>query len=276
MTAGNASPLNDGASAVLIASRRGAAGRTRPARPDRRPRHVRRRPRHLRHRPGRGGQPGAQARRHHLGRRRRRRAQRGVRGAVARVRGRVAGLDPERVNANGGAIAHRPPARRVRRRASSARSPTTLKANGWQLRRRRDLHRRRPGPRGRAGDGVTTSETTRDEPSAARLPGLQVDRAAAPEAAADRAPAPADRAHRRRCSARTASASSTTTSRASTTASRWPADHRPRPRQGGRRAPGAGHAGRDLAGQRRRPLPPPRRQLAVADRPELHRRRAAA
>ena len=46
--------------------------------------------------------------------------------------------------------------------------------------------------------------------------------------------------------------------------------------QGGRRAAGAGHAGRDLAGQRRRPLPPPLGQLAVPDRPELQRRRAHA
>ena len=60
VTAGNASPLNDGASAVLIASE-AERGRPRAARADRRPRHVRRGPRHLRHRPGRGRQPGARS-----------------------------------------------------------------------------------------------------------------------------------------------------------------------------------------------------------------------
>ena len=39
---------------------------------------------------------------------------------------------------------------------------------------------------------------------------------------------------------------------------------------------GARHAGRDLAGQRRRPLPPRRRPAARAAGPELHRRRALA
>ena len=102
VTAGNASPLNDGAAAVLIGARE---RRPRAARADRRPRHVRRRPRHLRHRPGRGREPRAEARRDRLGRRRPGRAQRGVRRAVARLPGRVADLDPEKVNVDGGAIA---------------------------------------------------------------------------------------------------------------------------------------------------------------------------
>ena len=72
-------------------------------------------------------------------------------------------LDPERLNVNGGAIAHRPPARRQRRahpRHARARAAPARR----RLRRRLDLHRRRPGP-GRGAGGVM-------EPALSRL---QVD-----------------------------------------------------------------------------------------------------
>ena len=188
VTAGNASPLNDGAAALLIGER-GRAGGPRAARPDRRPRHLRRRPRRLRHRPGRGGQPGAQARR----------ASAGAtstsssstrRSPRSRSPAWPSGRSSTRrsVNADGGAIAHRPPARRVRRRASSATlahglqahaaaataSPRSASASarGWRW-----CWRRMTVPR------------RQRQPPAARLRRLQVDRAAPPEAAADRAPA---------------------------------------------------------------------------------------
>ena len=103
VTAGNASPLNDGAAAVLIG---GEDAGQRAAGPDRRPRHVRRRPRHLRDRAGRGRQPGA-------------RSGPGSAGATSTLvelneafaaqslacLGEWTELDPEKVNVNGGAIA---------------------------------------------------------------------------------------------------------------------------------------------------------------------------
>ena len=81
ITAGNASPLNDGAAVLLIAGE-SAASRDAPARPDRGP--WRRRPgaAAVRCRTRRGGRPGARRGRDRLGRRRRRGAQRGVRRAV--------------------------------------------------------------------------------------------------------------------------------------------------------------------------------------------------
>ena len=54
------------------------------------------------------------------------------------------------------------------------------------------------------------------------------------------------------------------------------ADHRHRPRPRRRRPAGAERAARDLAGQRRRPLPPRGRPASGAARPELHRRRPDA
>ena len=55
------------------------------------------------------------------------------------------GVDPEIVNTRGGAIAHRPPARRLRRPHPGHAGQGAPRARR-PLGRRRDLHRRRPGP----------------------------------------------------------------------------------------------------------------------------------
>ena len=69
VTAGNASPMNDGAAAVLLAGRAGRRGhRGRAAGPHRRPGRRRRRPAPVRRRPRGGGAGGAEAGRHRLGR----------------------------------------------------------------------------------------------------------------------------------------------------------------------------------------------------------------
>ena len=56
----------------------------------------------------------------------------------------------------------------------------------------------------------------------------------------------------------------------------WRTHHRARPRAGREWPAGAGHAGRDLAGQCRRPLPSPQRHLSRPDRSELRRLRPGA
>ena len=84
ITAGNASPLSDGASAVLLGSDAAAEDR-RPARPDRRPWRLRAGAADVRLCTCRRGGPRLGPRRNHLGRCRRRGAERGVRGPVARV-----------------------------------------------------------------------------------------------------------------------------------------------------------------------------------------------
>ena len=271
VTAGNASPLNDGASAVLVASEAGAKKAGRDAdRPDRRPRHVRRRPRHLRHRPGRGRQPGAQARRDRLGRGRRRRAQRGVRGAVAGLHRRVA---------------DRPRARERQRRRDRDRAPA--RRVGWahpgharlyvarerlEVRRRGDLHRRRSGTGGRSGGGVTFRDDTDSHPpldypgyksTALRHPKQplillpqRLTELTAPVLGEDRL-GELDHDLTRQHEGEPIG------QRIIVHGHVREEDGRPVPR----------HAGRGLAGQRRRPLPPPLGQLAVADRPQLHRRR---
>ena len=278
VTAGNASPLNDGAGARADRRRGGRAdGGPRAARPDRRPRRARRRPRHLRHRPGRGGQPGARARRHQLGRRRRsssstRRSPRSR--SPAWPSGRTS--TRRSVNANGGAIAIGHPLG-----ASGARILGTLahelQAPRRRLRRRRDLHRRRPGPRGGAGGGMTlprrhaTSIRRSTTPATSRraLRHPKQPLIALPHRLTE-ITAPVLRR-------RAASASSTTTSRASTTASRI-----------GQRIIVHGHVHEDDG----RPVPDTLveiwqanaggryrhrgDQLAVAARPELHRRRPLA
>ena len=182
-------------------------------------------------------------------------------------------LDPERVNVNGGAIAIGHPLgasggadpRHAGLRAQGATAGGTASPRSASASARGSRSCWRPCD--------TFRDDTR-EPSPARLPGLQVDAAAAPEAAADRAPAAAHRGHRagaRRGPARRARPRPHAPARGRAAG---PADHRPRPRQGGRRPRRCRHAGRDLAGQRRRPLPPPLGQLAEPDRPELQRRRA--
>ena len=64
------------------------------------------------------------------------------------------GLDPERVNSNGGAIAIGHPLGASGGRILGTLA-YTLQGQRLAVRRRGDLHRRRPGPGGRAGGGVT-------------------------------------------------------------------------------------------------------------------------
>ena len=79
VTAGNSSPLNDGAGAALVASEEGAKARRPGAdRPDRVARGGGGRSRRVRDRAGQGREHRARARGHHLGGRRRCRAERGV------------------------------------------------------------------------------------------------------------------------------------------------------------------------------------------------------
>ena len=160
VTAGNASPLNDGASAVLIASEAGAqkAGREPLARIA-----------------GRGtfavdpdifGIGPVEAANRAL-----KRAGIGwddvdaveLNEAFAAQSlaclGEWPDLDPERVNVNGGAIAIGHPLGASGGRILGTLA-YTLQGQRLEVRRRRDLHRRRPGPGDRPGGGVTTSETT--------------------------------------------------------------------------------------------------------------------
>ena len=106
ITAGNASPLNDGASAVLLGSEAAAATiGARPDRPDRRPRGVRAGAADVRLRAGRGRRPGAGPGRHHLGRRRARSSSTRPSRCSRSPASTPGGIDPEIVNAKGGAIA---------------------------------------------------------------------------------------------------------------------------------------------------------------------------
>ena len=277
MTAGNASPLNDGASAVLIGERGAAtAGREPIARIAGRGTFARR-PRHLRHRPRRGREQGARARRASPGATSTRSSST-RRSPRSRSRAWASGRSSTRRASTSTAARSRSATRSARPAgASSGTLAYTLKANG--------------GSYGVAaicigvGQGLAVvleaCDGFRDDSRRAirrsTTRATSRPRLRHPKQPLIAAPAAADRDHRRRCSA---------TSRARRARPRphapargradRPADHRPRPRQGGRRPAGAGHAGRDLAGQRRRPLPPPLGQLAVPDRPELHRRRAAA
>ena len=84
----------------------------------------------LRHRPGRGRQPGAATGRDRLGRRGGGRAQRGVRGAVPRLSGRMEGARPGARQRPRRRDRHRPPARRLGRPHPRRRSPTSCGARG--------------------------------------------------------------------------------------------------------------------------------------------------
>ena len=192
VTAGNASPLNDGAAAVLIGERGGArrpaASRSRgspgAARSPSTPTSSASAP--SRRRTGRSSAPGSA----------------GATSTLVELNEAFAAqslacvgewpIDPERVNVNGGAIAIGHPLG-----ASGARILGTL-----ALRAARATAGATASPRSASASARDwpsfwrprdASATTRDIASPARLRGLQVDRAAPPEAAADRAPAPADR-----------------------------------------------------------------------------------
>ena len=144
VTAGNSSPMNDGASALLLSGERG-----RRAGADRQPRVERRRAAALRHRAGRGGEQGARARGHRLGRPDGGRAQRGVRRAVARLPGRVEGARPGDRQRQRRRDRARPRARQLGHAAADH-----ARARAQAARRRLgpgdDVHRRRTG--GRDGD----------------------------------------------------------------------------------------------------------------------------
>ena len=115
VTAGNASPLSDGASAAWLGSEK-AAGHPRAGAvgPHRRPRRARQRPAVLRLRPGGGREQGPGQGRHRLGPGRRRRTQRGVRRAVPGLRQRLGHRPRDREPARR-RDRHGPPAGRLRR-----------------------------------------------------------------------------------------------------------------------------------------------------------------
>ena len=187
VTAGNASPLNDGAGALLLGDAAGAAaagleplariaGRgTFAVDPD-----------VFGIAPVEAANRALRARRHRLGRPRGRRAQRGVRRAVARLPRRVARARPRAAQRQRRRDRDRPPARRVRRahprhaRARAAPPRRRLGARG-------DLHRRRPGPRGGArGDEPRDRDRTTLATRRWTRPDYSSTRAAPPLAAAAR------------------------------------------------------------------------------------------
>ncbi len=152
ITAGNASPLNDGASAVLLGSAEAAdrIGR-RPAGPDRRSRGVRARTADVRLRAGRSGRPRARPGRHRLVGRRCRRAERGVRRPVPGLRRRLEDRPGDRqhpaaapsrsaipLGASGGRILGTLAERLLRERASAGASPRSASASARAGRRPRE------------------------------------------------------------------------------------------------------------------------------------------
>ena len=294
ITAGNASPLNDGASAVLLGSAGGRGrDRPRPGGPDRRPRGDGAGAAGLRLRAGGGGEPGAGPGRHRLVRRGRGRAQRGVRGAVAGLPGRLADRPGDRQHPRR-RDRDRAPARRVRRPdprhagrgacgptgtagASPRSASASARASRWCWRTPDDRGPRRPG-RGRR-----------------RHPGRRdrADRRVRPGRAADRA-------HRRAAPARAPATSPWSTTTPATATPGWPRCSPPAsvrkiicsfPRQsrllGLRRAlpvredragaGAAGQPGRADAGRRRRHrrvlLPDRRRHAAGRGQGAAHHRR---
>ena len=146
ITAGNASPLNDGAAAVLLGSEAAptrigldplarVAGRGVAALE----------PQLFGFAPVEAAERALRPRRDRLGRRRRRRAQRGVRRAVARLRRRLEDRPGDRQR-QGRRDRDRAPARRLRR-PHPRHAAQRLRESRRALGRGRDLHRRRPGAR---------------------------------------------------------------------------------------------------------------------------------
>ena len=128
ITAGNASPLSDGAAALLVAAEDADVGLPPMARIAGRGTHALD-PQDFGFAPVEAAREGARPGRHRLVRRRRRRAERGVRRAVPGLRRRV-GDRPGHRQRLGRGDRDRPPARGVRGRASSAPSPHRLRASG--------------------------------------------------------------------------------------------------------------------------------------------------
>ena len=148
VTAGNSSPMNDGASALLAVGRR-----RRRAGADREPRLERRRAAALRDRAGRGGEQGARAGGHRLGRPDGGRAQRGVRCPVARVPGRVEGARPRDRQRQRRRDRARARARQLRHAAADHARARAAPARRW-LGAGGHVHRRRTGHRD-GGRGMT-------------------------------------------------------------------------------------------------------------------------
>ena len=157
VTAGNSSPLNDGAAAVLIAGAEAAESiGGRADRADCRPRRLRSRPGSLRDRAGGGREPRPTARGNRLGRCLGTRAQRSVRLAVARMhrragRSSIPPRQPERRRDRARAPARRFGLARPRRARPRA-SPS-----------RRGVGRGDPLYRGRPGSWRLSSRPERDE-----------------------------------------------------------------------------------------------------------------
>ena len=210
--------------------------------------------------PGRGGQPGARARGHRLGRRRGRRAQRGVRRPVARVPGRVARARPRARQRQRRRDRDRAPARRLRRAHPRRRSPTSCAAAAAATASRRS-----------ASASARDSRWCCMREPALDFPDYTVDGAAAPQGAA-RLPARAGDGDDRAAARPPAPGrrSRTTSRRAGPVGERITVTGRAA-RRG--RAPDPRLARRDLAGQRRRPLPAP---LGHAGRRRWTRTSAAA
>ena len=123
VTAGNASPLSDGAAAALVMSEdEGAGARHQAARLLPRLRDRRRRSGDHGHRPGAGGAQAAREDRAHDRRHRPLRAQRGVREPGGLLQ-RELGIPDDKLNVNGGAIALGHPLGVHRRQAHRDRAP---------------------------------------------------------------------------------------------------------------------------------------------------------
>ncbi len=133
VTAGNSSPLNDGAAAVLIASEAAAdEDRYHAARADRGQRRLRNRSGHLRRGPDRGRQPCPGSRGHRVEGCVRGRAQRGLRVAVTGLHRRLAGSRPRGGEPQRRRDRARPSAGRVRRPgARRARARARRRGGGW-------------------------------------------------------------------------------------------------------------------------------------------------
>ena len=220
VTAGNSSPLNDGAVCAAAVDEASARhGREPLARIVARGRRARSSRSSIGIGPVEAANKALRARRHRLGRPEGGRAQRGVRRAVARLPGRVAGARPRDRQRQRRRDRPRAPARQLGRAAADHARPRAAPA-GRRLGAGGDVHRRRPG----SGDGDRGMNGYRPD-----VPGTHPDRNTpeykstrlrAPDRPLRDPPADAVGDHRAGVRPRADRASSTTTSRASTRASR--------------------------------------------------------
>ena len=161
VTAGNASGVNDGAAALLIASRGAVAAITgsTPRRASSAIGHRRRRAAHHGHRPGAGDAQAARAARACRSGLRCDRAQRGLRrpGARRDARSSACPTTPSMSTRNGGAIALGHPLGMPAARGWSLTAIYQLRAAAQGAARSHDVHRRRPGHRPAPGARVSAS-----------------------------------------------------------------------------------------------------------------------